>query len=435
MENQSLNYRKIFVFWYPLAATWLMMALEGPFLAAIITRLPEPTYNLAAFWVAISFALLLEAPIIMLMSASTALVKDKDAFIKLRNYTFFLNALITLIMIILLIPPVFYLVTMDLFSLPRNVARIAHIALILFLPWPAAIGFRRFYQGILIRYNLTRRVAYGTIVRLGTMATISIVLYSLRIKGAYVGASALGIGVTLEAIVTRIMAHRTVKQIIRQPIKKDTIKKPLTYSFITRFYYPLALTSILALGVHPVVNFFLGRSLYSLESLAVLPVINSLVFIFRSIGLSYQEVGIALIGENNEGYIPLRNFAVILGLFLTISSALIAFTPFAKIWFYNISGLSIKLSHFSYLPTQIMVLLPCLTVWISFQRSILVTIKSTRHINWATILEVLIIIGILEVSIRYLNLVGIVAAACAYTFGRLGANLYLIPHQLRALQK
>ena len=32
-------------FWLPLAATWLMMAVEGPFLAALIARLPEPAYK------------------------------------------------------------------------------------------------------------------------------------------------------------------------------------------------------------------------------------------------------------------------------------------------------------------------------------------------------------------------------------------------------
>ena len=36
------------------------------------------------------------------------------------------------------------------------------------------------------------------------------------------------------------------------------------------------------------------------ESLAAIPVINSLVFIFRSMGLFFQEVGIALLGEQNE---------------------------------------------------------------------------------------------------------------------------------------
>ncbi|MHB8766672.1 MAG: hypothetical protein ACYDA8_20370, partial [Deferrisomatales bacterium] len=61
----------IFRFWLPLAATWLMMALEGPYLAAVIARLPEAEPNLAAFGVALAFALILEAPVIMIMGAAT----------------------------------------------------------------------------------------------------------------------------------------------------------------------------------------------------------------------------------------------------------------------------------------------------------------------------------------------------------------------------
>jgi Na+-driven multidrug efflux pump len=76
---QDLTLKRIFVFWVPLAATWLMMSVEGPFLAAIIARLTDPKYNLAAYGVAFSFALIIEAPIIMIMSASTALVKDWDS--------------------------------------------------------------------------------------------------------------------------------------------------------------------------------------------------------------------------------------------------------------------------------------------------------------------------------------------------------------------
>jgi len=58
-----------------------MMAVEGPFLAAIIARLAQPKYNLAAYGVAFSFGLIIEAPIIMIMSAATALVENKDSFV------------------------------------------------------------------------------------------------------------------------------------------------------------------------------------------------------------------------------------------------------------------------------------------------------------------------------------------------------------------
>jgi Na+-driven multidrug efflux pump len=75
--TERLTYRKIFLFWGPLALTWLMMAFEQPVLIAFIARLNEAKYNLAAFGIAGSFAMIVEAPIIMLMSASTALVRGK----------------------------------------------------------------------------------------------------------------------------------------------------------------------------------------------------------------------------------------------------------------------------------------------------------------------------------------------------------------------
>ena len=256
MKYADLTYKKIFIFWVPLAATWMMMATEGPFLAAVIARLANPKYNLAAYGVAFAFAVLIEAPIIMIMSAATALVKDKDSYIKLRNFTYTLNGIITVIMLIFLIPPIFFFITQSLIGLPGNVARIAHHASIIMLPWPCAIGFRRFFQGILIRSDLTRRVAYGTLARLLTMGGVSLFLFRFfKGEGALVGAIALSLAVTMEAIATRFMAQKAVRDLLQQQ-KSSVLEKPLSYRYITKFYYPLALTSVLALGVLPIVTFF-----------------------------------------------------------------------------------------------------------------------------------------------------------------------------------
>ena len=58
--------------WYPLALTWLMMSVEGPFIVAVISRLSDPTPNLAAFSVAFAIAMLVESHIMMLLSAGAA---------------------------------------------------------------------------------------------------------------------------------------------------------------------------------------------------------------------------------------------------------------------------------------------------------------------------------------------------------------------------
>jgi hypothetical protein len=432
MEKENLTFKKIFFFWVPLALTWLMMAAEGPFLTAVIARLPDPKYNLAAFGVAFSLAVLAESPILMIMSASTALVKDRASLLKLKNFTYALNGLLTVAMVLLIIPPIFTFVTETLLGLPERVSSLTYQACVVLIPWPAAIGYRRFYQGILIRSNLTRRVAYGTVIRLFAMALTGLICFLFtRMHGALVGGLSLSMAVCAEAVASKIMARRAEGEIL----SRSSPKSMMSYADITRFYYPLALTTILGVGLIPVVTFFMGHSRMPVESLAVFPVVSSLVFIFRSMGLSFQEVGVALLGEKNQGYGPLRNFACLLGLFVTGALALVAFTPLSSVWFHEISGLSSELFELALLPTKLMVLMPGLMVLLSFQRSMLVNSRRTHPITVATTIEVGGVVALLFFTIRSLDMIGVIGAALSLLTGRICANIYLFIPYFQELRK
>ena len=426
MGETTLTQARIFRFWLPLAATWLMMAVEGPFLAAVIARLAEPIYNLAAYGVAFSLALVVEAPVIMLMSAATALARNRLAYIRLRSFTHVLNAAGTLAMGVMLLPPIFDAIADGLIGLPPGVASRTHIALLILLPWPATIGYRRLYQGVLIRHGLTRRVAYGTVVRLVAMfGTAFLLARHALLEGSWVGAAALTMGVSSEAAVSRLMARGALRRLMETA--GEATGATASWLALTRFYYPLALTTLLSLGIHPVVTFFVGNSRMSLESLAVLPVIGALVFIFRSLGLAYQEVVIALIGDEYEGYPALRRFGIILGLGVAVGLCLIAWTPLAGIWFRGVSGLTEELAAFALTPTRILAIIPGLTALLSFQRAVMVVRSTTNRITWATIIEVSGTVVVLWVSIAFFDVVGAIAAAAALLLGRIGANLYLAP--------
>ena len=404
-----------------------MMASEGPFLAAIIARLPDPKFNLAAFGVALAFAILVEAPVIMIMSASTALVDDATSYRKLRNFTYSLNAVVTAGMVVVLLPPVFRFLMVRLIGLPSEIADLTYVALLIFLPWPAAIGYRRFFQGLLIRSGLTRLVAYGTIIRLIVMTGTGIGLYTfLSMRGAYVGAAALSAGVLCEAVASRVMARGIVNKYLAPGAPSHTTQAPLGYRRIVRFYYPLALTSLIGLAVHPMLTFFMGRSLYAVESLAVFPVVHALSFIFRALGLSYQEVAIALLGKENEHAPELGRFALGLGLAASAGLAAIAFTPLVNIWFETVSGLSPELTAFAIAPTRIIAVIPLLSVLLSFQRAILVNGHHTQPITGATVLEIVgVAVGFVVLG-RELQLPGVTAAVIAFVGGRLAGNVYLI---------
>lgn len=431
-----LSNRYILRFWSPLAATWLMMAAEGPFLAAVIARLPDPKYNLAAHGVAFAFAILIEAPVIMLMSASTALVEDSVSYRKLRNFANVLNVGSTLLLLVVLIPQVFDFLMQTLIGLPAEVADLTYGALWLFLPWPAAIGIRRFVQGVLIRSGRTRLVATGTVIRLAAMSATALTLYLLTdIPGAWVGAASLSAAVVTEAIAARWMASGAIRELLVGPERADPAASPLGYGRISSFYFPLLLTSIIGLMVHPMLTFFMGRAASPVESLAVFPVVHALSFIFRALGLSFQDAAIALLGKDNAHYPELARFGAVLGLGATAGLAAVAFTPLADVWYVTVSGLTIELAAFAMPPTRIMVVLPALSVLLSFQRAILMQARWTRPITVATALEVSGIAILFVIGGWQIGLVGVTAAMVSYVGGRALSTAYLATRVRRLLAR
>ena len=429
----QLTYTRIAAFWLPLAGTWLMMAVEGPYLAAIIARLEAPAINLAAFGVAFAFAIIIESSVIMLMTTSTALVEDRESYLALRRFSYGLGTLLTLVQLIILAPPIFGFFA-SLLSLPSEVATLAHGGLAIMLPWPAAIAYRRFSQGLLIRSGFTRRVAYGTVVRLVTMSVTAWIVYQRSdLSGALIGALALSAGVVAEAVVSRLMTSGVAQSVLRRHRDAGRLDS-LRLGAVVSFYAPLALTSFLVLASQPTVTFFMGQSRFPIESLAVLPVIYGLTFIFRSLGLSYLEVVITLIGREREHVAMVRNFSVGLGLFTASGLGLIAFTPLAWVWFHDVSGLSRELTEFALIPIRILAILPGLSVLLAFERGLLVHARRNTSITWATLVELVSLAVILAVCIHLLDLIGAVAAAVAILSGRIASTGLMLPTCLAVLR-
>jgi hypothetical protein len=422
MTTPPVSQRELVRFWWPLMATWLMMAVEGPFLAAVIARLPDPKPNLAAYGVAFAFAMILEAPVIMMLSAATALVTDRPRYVALRRFATGLNAAVTASMVVLLATPLGAWLLGDVLRLAPQIVEITWTALLLLLPWPAAIGYRRFYQGVLIRGGRPRLVAVGTIARLVAMAVTGVALArGTGWPGAWVGAGALSAGVCAEAVAVRMMVGPVLAR-----LAPSAGGAPLTQRAILEFYAPLALTSSITLAVHPLATFFMGQARSSLESLAVLPVVNSFVFVFRTFGLSLQEVAIARLDESPANLAPVRRFAVVLATAASAGLALVAFTPAANLWFEGVSGLSPDLAAFALPPTRWLALMPALSVLLAWQWALLMWGRRTRSITAASLVEVAVIATVLVVLVRGAGMVGATAAAAAFLIGRMAGTATMI---------
>ena len=101
--TRQATLKTMYRLWWPLALTWLMMAVEGPFLAAVIARMGDSSANLAAFGVAYAFGLVAEGPVIMLLSASTRLARSRLDYLRLRAFSIGLCGGVSLMLIVVLV--------------------------------------------------------------------------------------------------------------------------------------------------------------------------------------------------------------------------------------------------------------------------------------------------------------------------------------------
>jgi hypothetical protein len=410
-------------FWLPLWASWLLMTSEMPIVNAVVARMAGAKLQLAALGVAFSLALAVESPIISQLTAANALARDRESFRLLRRFMLGLSAVLTVTMLLLSGTPLFDLVVLRVIGAPDEIAALVRPVLWTLALWPAAIAYRRFHQGVMIRYGHTRQVSYGTMLRLLTSVGVAVAgLAWGRLDGATVAGLALGMAVMAEAVFVHYLSRPAVRA--ADSIEPSSEEPPLTLRNLLQFYSPLALTSIIVLSTAPLINFSLTRSTRPIESLAAWPVVSSQLLVMRSFGLSLQEVIVARL-DGPAAMKTLRRFAVMLGAVALVLLLTMAFTPLASWWQRRIAGLSEELTAFAVPALQLAVLLPVLNVLQSWLRGIVVMGKATGAIAQATVINLGVLVIVLLVGARGGWLPGASLAAVSLTASQLVESVWL----------
>ena len=117
-----LTTRGILKTWWPLALSWFMITVEQPILAAVVARSVDPKVQLAAWGLAFSLVLVLSAPSISMLAASTALSRDKESYRRGRQYMIWLSVGLTTVHFLIAFTPVFDFVVLGLISAPAELA-------------------------------------------------------------------------------------------------------------------------------------------------------------------------------------------------------------------------------------------------------------------------------------------------------------------------
>lgn len=370
--------------WLPLAASWALMGAEGPLLAAFVGHLPDARTQLGAFGgVAFPVALVVEGPIIMLLAASTALCGDLASYRKLRRFTLAAALALTAVHAAIAFTPLYDLVARGLLDVPEQLVEPGRLGLRLLTPWTAAIAWRRFQQGLLIRFERGRLVMLGTAVRLVTLVAVLVLGGQVAgLPGIAAGTLAMSCAVIAEAI----FADRAAAAVVRERLARaPPAAEPVTRAGFLRFYLPLAMTPLVTLLMQPIGAAAMARMPEAALSLAAWPAVHGLVFLLRSTGFAYNEVVVALLGAPGAAPV-LRRFARILGAATSAALALLAFTPLATLWFSRVSGFDPALTGLCRGAVAIAILMPGYQALQSWHQGRLVHARRTRGITEAVVL-------------------------------------------------
>lgn len=389
------------------------MGLEIPLVAVILSRFSNPEIHLAA-WGGVVFplSLIMEAPIIMILSASTVLCKDGPAYVLLRNFIWVLGGILTILHMSVAFTPLYDMIVVTLLGVPTSIVQPARVGLQIMTLWTLAIALRRFLQGVVIRSGQTRLIMMGTFVRICVSGTLlGLGLFMSERPGIVVATTAMVTGVIVEAGLIHVLARPAIRTLRRQPAISELSLRKLVV-----FYLPLAVTPLMTLATLPIISAALSRMPMALDSLAVWPVLGGLTFVFRSVGFAFQEVVIAL-SARREMILSLKYFAAGLACCTTGTLLFIAVTPLAAFWFDSVAALTPHLSLMAQQGLWIALLLPLFSPWDGFFNGILVQHGLTKCVTQAVFLYGVGCSTLLGLGVLYGKWTGLYVGLFAVLFG------------------
>lgn len=406
------------------------MTAELPLVSAVIARLDEPEINLAAWGVVFAVTTIFQAPSMMLLAASTALSQDWPSYRKLQQFALGILLCSTTLHGLVVFTPLYDSLMAHILRVPPELVEPARLGLMIFLPWSAGTGYRRFEQGVLIRFDHARAVVWGACLRLMVdCLLLAIGVWMAVLPGIVVGTMAIISGVLSEMIYTRLR----VRPVLHHEVRLAPVtQQPLTLRAFANFYVPLAVTVLLTLFVQPLVSAALSRMPNALEPLAIWPVVFGMLIVWQSVGIGYNEAVITLLKEP-QAVRSLRRFTIGLSLGLTGLLAVMLLTPLARLWFERVAALAPSLVPLAEQSLWFGLLLPALRVWQSWYQGAITYSRQTRGITEAVLLFLLVSCLILWSGVRWGQATGIYVGLSAVSVAFLFQVLWLRHRSLPTL--
>lgn len=380
----SAKFKDIISLWksfIPLSLTDMAMAIGEPVRNYAVASLPNASVNLASIGVAKSLAVFFESPIIMILHASNALSRDGKASQKLLSFTLIFSFILSIAFLGLSIPDIFNYLSTHIFSLNFEITEQTRIVTMALCLWPFVIGWRRYFQGVLIQDKKNKVVASASIFRLAFVIGLPLLGMSLNWSGIACAVSSMMGGIIAESIF--VTAYCFKNSILKKTYTRNDSSLPRTYNQIIKYYFPLAFSMIIIWGTRALLVFLLSYAIDAKVSLVVWPIVWGFVMVISNGTRMIQQVYIS--EKDQYSFKTFILFAVSIASVFSLLLVILIFTPSGD----QLIRLSMSnVSHLSEQVKQCLILaliFPALTTFQNIFQGELIRVSKTKVISQASV--------------------------------------------------
>lgn len=384
LSEAPLTIRQVGALYYPLAMSWLFMAIEGPIGVKIISLVgqgrPVEEVWTAALNALIAIALFLESPVIDLLSTSTTLCNNRQAYRIISKFALLMMGVCAVAHALVVFTPLYGIVIERFFQGKENafalqVSKELWLPLVVMLPWSPAIGWRRYKQGILIRHGRTKLIGRGTAVRFLAMAAIGFSLAAWTpLSGILDAALSLVGGVIAESI----FIHFAAANVVNEDLAAASDEGPeLTLGKLMAFHLPLTATTTMQLGAGILISKALAASIDHESSWPAYQVALSFMWMFRAVVYAMPEIIITLYARPGALRVLSRFAGVIAG---SMSALILLLGTFGiDLWFFrDVLAKSPEISEVAHQVFLFSALIPAAVGLQCYSRGILTALHVTK---------------------------------------------------------
>jgi progressive ankylosis protein len=391
----------------PLSLSDVTMALGDPLTTTTLAHLPLARINIAAVGVAKSIAIFCESPIIMLLHTSNALAPTQASRKALWKFTLIASGVMSLLLAIIAIPFIFAIVGEGWLGISPSLSNTVRSVITIVILWPFAIGWRRYFQGLLIHAGQSNAVAQAGIIRLLVVAGILAIGFILQIS-----AMSLVWGVIAEAIAATYLAQKLGAT--KPPELISTPELPQDLAGVWKFYLPLGGSMMLVWGARAALVGIVARANDGMIALAAWPAAWGLVLVIANSTRMVQQIIIRNRKLMSDRILIL--FAITVGIVCSSILLLVSATPISEsaiAWFIGSDRELILRVRPVLLICGVMPLLVSLQ---NATQGFLVSEGRNWSINYATWVGAIFMLGTAYFGVQ-LGWDGAVAAAIGMTLG------------------